>query len=77
VPVLATKELESASVIVDEVTEAAVPVVDELRGRVAEMYVALKPGHAPNKEIEAKVASSIETRIGKIARPKNVWIVGG
>src|SRR5207245_1312115 len=27
------------------------------------------------KEIEAKVALAIETEIGKIARPKSVWIV--
>jgi acetyl-CoA synthetase len=40
-----------------------------------EMYVALKPGFAPSKEIEAKVAKAIETEIGKIARPKSVWIV--
>jgi acetyl-CoA synthetase len=73
---LGTKELESASITVDEVAEAAaVPVVDELRGRVVEMYVALKPGFAPSKEIEAKVAHAIDTEIGKIARPKHVWIV--
>jgi acetyl-CoA synthetase len=73
---LGTKELESASITVEEIAEAAaVPVIDELRGRVVEMYVALKPGYTPSKEIEAKVASAIETQIGKIARPKNVWIV--
>jgi len=73
---LGTKELESAAITVEEVAEAAaVPVVDELRGRVVEMYVALKPGYVASKEIEAKVAKGIETQIGKIARPKNVWIV--
>jgi len=73
---LGTKELESASLTVEEIAEAAaVPVVDELRGRVVEMYVVLKPGIAPSKEIEAKVAKAIETEIGKIARPKSVWIV--
>ena len=49
--------------------------MDELRGRAVEMYVALKPGISPNKEIEDKVAKAIEHEIGKIARPKNVWIV--
>jgi acetyl-CoA synthetase len=39
------------------------------------MYVSLKPGYTPSPEIEAKVAKAIETEIGKIARPKNVWIV--
>jgi acetyl-CoA synthetase len=73
---LGTKELESATITVDEVAEAAaVPVMDDLRGRAVEIYIALKPGHAPSKEIEDKVTSAIETIIGKIARPKNVWIV--
>ena len=73
---LGTKELESASITVEEVAEAAaVPVVDELRGRIVEMYVSLKPGFSPSKELEGKVAKAIETEIGKIARPKNVWIV--
>ena len=48
---LGTKELESASLTVEEVAEAAaVPVIDELRGRLVEMYVALKPGFAPSEE---------------------------
>jgi len=49
--------------------------MDELRGRAVEMYVSLKPGLTPSKDIEEKVAKAIETQIGKIARPKNVWIV--
>jgi acetyl-CoA synthetase len=73
---LGTKELESAALTVDEVSEAAaVPVVDELRGRAVEMYVSLKPGVPPSKEIEEKVVAAIDREIGKIARPKNVWIV--
>ena len=73
---LGTKELESATITVPEVAEAAaVPVVDELRGRAVEMYVSLKPGIAASKEVEEKVSMAIETEIGKIARPKNVWIV--
>ncbi len=73
---LGTKELESASITVEEIAEAAaVPVMDELRGRAVEIYVALKPGVTPGTDIEAKVISAIETEIGKIARPKNVWIV--
>jgi acetyl-CoA synthetase len=73
---LGTKEIESATITVEEIAEAAaVPVIDELRGRVVEVYVALKPGVSPSKEIEAKVTNAIETEIGKIARPKSVWIV--
>jgi acetyl-CoA synthetase len=73
---LGTKELESASITVEEVAEAAaVPVMDELRGRAVEIYVALKPGYTPGREIEDKVAAAIDTLIGKIARPRHVWIV--
>ncbi|HEY7144432.1 MAG TPA: acetate--CoA ligase [Streptosporangiaceae bacterium] len=73
---LGTKELESASLTVPEVAEAAaVPVVDDIRGRAVEMYISLKPGFDPGKDVEAKITKAIETEIGKIARPKNVWIV--
>ena len=73
---LGTKELESASVLVEEVAEAAaVPVIDELRGRAVEMYISLKPGVSADAGVEEKVAHVIETEIGKVARPKNVWIV--
>ncbi len=73
---LGTKELESATITVEEVAEAAaVPVIDEIRGRAVEMYVALKPGYTPSKALEEKVSKAIDTEIGKIARPKNVWIV--
>ena len=73
---LGTKELENACLSVDEVAEAAVvPVVDEVRGRVPEIYIELKPGFKPSKSIEDKVVRAIETMIGKIARPKAVHIV--
>jgi acetyl-CoA synthetase len=73
---LGTKELESACLTVPEVAEAAVvPVVDEIKGRVPEIYVALKPGYAPTKEIHDKIVTTIETMIGKIARPRKVHIV--
>jgi acetyl-CoA synthetase len=73
---LGTKELESAALMVNEVAEAAaVPVMDDIRGRVVEMYIALKPGFAATPEVENKVKAAIETDIGKIARPKNIWIV--
>jgi acetyl-CoA synthetase len=72
---LGTKELESAAIEVDEVAEAAaVPVIDELRGRAVEMYISLKPGYSGDN-VAQKVSAQIEKDIGKIARPKNVWIV--
>ena len=73
---LGTKELESAGLTVEEIAEAAVvPVADDIRGRVPDMYVSLKPGFDPGPAIEAKVTQAIETIIGKIARPKHVYIV--
>ena len=73
---LGTKELESAGLTVEEIAEAAVvPVADDIRGRVPDMYVSLKPGFDAGPAIEAKVTAAIETIIGKIARPKHVYIV--
>jgi acetyl-CoA synthetase len=74
---LGTKELESAAIEVDEIAEAAaVPVFDEVRGKVVEMYVAVKPGTSDSdEEVARKVSAQIERDIGKIARPKNVWVV--
>src|SRR5450631_1272094 len=73
---LGTKEIESAALTVPEVAEAAaVPVIDDIRGRAVEVYVSLKPGYEANQEMVAKVTRAVETEIGKIARPKNVWIV--
>jgi acetyl-CoA synthetase len=73
---LGTKELESSALSVEEVAEAAaVPVVDDVCGRVVEMYISLKPGVPADSGVEAKVKTAIETDIGKIARPKNIWIV--
>jgi acetyl-CoA synthetase len=73
---LGTKELESAALTVDEVAEAAaVPVIDDIRGRAVEMYISLKPGQEASDDMAAKVTRVIETEIGKIARPKNVWVV--
>lgn len=73
---LGTKELESACLTVPEIAEASVvPLADELKGRVPDIYVSLKPGHDSSKEIEDKVVEAIETIIGKIARPRHVYIV--
>jgi len=73
---LGTKEIESASLTVEEIAEAAaVPVMDEVRGRAVEVYVALKPGLAPSEDVANKVALAIDREIGKIARPRHVWIV--
>ena len=73
---LGTKEIESACLTLREIAEAAVvPVVDDIKGRVPEVYVSLVPGIKAGPEIAEKVTKAIETIIGKIARPKRVHIV--
>ena len=72
---LGTKELESACLTVPAVAEASVvPVADEVKGKVPDMYISLKPGHE-GEEIEQAVIKAIERDIGKIARPKHVYVV--
>ena len=63
---LGTKELESAAMTVDEIAEAAaVPVVDEIRGRAVEMYIALKPGVEPTQAVLDKVTRRSRRRSGR------------
>ena len=52
-----------------------VPVQDELKGRVPEVYIAVKPGVQATKDIVDRVIKANEDVIGKIARPKHVYIV--
>jgi acetyl-CoA synthetase len=73
---LGTKELESACLTCNEVAEAAViPVVDEVKGRVPEVYVSLKPGVTNAAAVQKSVTEAIEHQIGKIARPRKVHVV--
>jgi acetyl-CoA synthetase len=73
---LGTKELENAALTTPEVGEAAaVAVEDELRGHIPIIYVSLKPGHEPSKEIAERVKNNVTKELGPIARPKNVYIV--
>jgi acetyl-CoA synthetase len=73
---LGTKEIESASLLVDEVAEAAVvPAKDEIKGKVPDLYVALKPGLAPSEAIRKRVEDSVLREIGAIARPRRIVIV--
>jgi acetyl-CoA synthetase len=73
---LGTKELESAALLVPEVVEAAVvPVADQVKGKVPDLYVSLKPGLAASDEIASKVVASVVSEIGAIARPRHVIMV--
>ena len=72
---LGTKELESAALTVEAVGEAAaVPAYDEIKGRVPEMYVSIKPGVDPSTDVEGQVKQAIAQTIGPIARPTHVWV---
>ncbi len=50
-------------------------VIDEIKGRVPEVYIALQPGLQASQAIIDKVNKAIETMIGKIARPRRILIV--
>jgi acetyl-CoA synthetase len=73
---LGTKEIESAALVVEEVAEAAVvPVAHEIKGREPDLFVSLKPGYKASPELEKRISDAISTEIGKIAKPRHVWIV--
>jgi acetyl-CoA synthetase len=73
---LGTKEIESAALVCEEVAEAAVvPVAHEIKGREPDLFVSLKPGIDASPELEKKISDTISTEIGKIAKPRHVWIV--
>ena len=57
---LGTKEIESASLLVEEVAEAAViPARDEIKGRVPDLYVSLKPARQPSEDIRKRVEDTV------------------
>jgi acetyl-CoA synthetase len=73
---LGTKEIESAALVVPEVAEAAVvPVAHEIKGREPDLYIALKPGFEASDELAKKISDTVCNEIGKIAKPRKVWIV--
>ncbi len=73
---LGSKELESAALVIPEVAEAAVvPVADEIKGRMPELYVSLKAGYASGEELEQRISDAVVAEIGPIARPRAVLIV--
>jgi acetyl-CoA synthetase len=73
---LGTKELESAALVVEEVAESAVvPVKDDIKGVVPDLYVALKPGFEATEALSQKIVAALISEIGPIAKPRKVWIV--
>ena len=68
---LGTKEIESAALMVPKLAEAAmVPVTDVTNGKVPDIYVSLKPGTAPSKEIVNDVFAAVITEISPIGWPQ-------
>jgi len=73
---LGTKEIESAAMVAEEVAEAAVvPVNHAIKGKEPDLYIALKPGYEASDEMAQKISDTISNEIGKIAKPRKVWIV--
>jgi acetyl-CoA synthetase len=73
---LGTKEIESAALVVEEVAEAAVvPVSHEIKGKEPDLYIALKTGVQPSEELAKKISDAVCDQIGKIAKPRKVWLV--
>jgi acetyl-CoA synthetase len=73
---LGTKEIESAALVVEEVAEAAVvPVAHEIKGKEPDLYIALKTGVVPSEALAKKISDAICDQIGKIAKPRKVWLV--
>lgn len=73
---LGTKEIESACLTVPEVSEAAVvPVHDEIKGTVPEVYVSVPSGTKDPDAVARRVVKACEDIIGKIARPEKVYVV--
>jgi acetyl-CoA synthetase len=73
---LGTKEIESAALMVPEVAEAAVvPVSHEIKGKEPDLYVSLKPGFSNDRGLAQKISDTVCNQIGKIAKPRKVWIV--
>ncbi|HJV64924.1 MAG TPA: acetate--CoA ligase [Geomonas sp.] len=73
---LGSKEIESAALTIAEVAEAAVvPVADEIKGKVPEIYIALKPGLQAKSALRQQISEAIAREIGPIAKPRRVIVV--
>jgi acetyl-CoA synthetase len=73
---LGTKEIESAALVVPEVAEAAVvAVAHEIKGKEPDLYISLNPGVESTQGIADRISAAVCDEIGKIAKPRRVWIV--
>ena len=52
-----------------------IPARDEIKGKVPDLYVSLKPGYQPSEDISKRIQESVIREIGAIARPRRIVIV--
>jgi acetyl-CoA synthetase len=50
-------------------------VAHDIKGKEPDLYIALKPGYVASQELAQKISDAVSTEIGKIAKPRKVWIV--
>ncbi len=75
---LGTAEIESALVAHPAVAEAAVVgFPHEIKGEGIYVYVVLKEGYEPSKDLEKLLVSHIRQMIGPIATPDKIQFAGG
>ncbi|GAB6183083.1 acetate--CoA ligase [Thermodesulfovibrio hydrogeniphilus] len=75
---IGTAEVESALVAHPAVAEAAVVgFPHDIKGEGIYVYVVLKEGHEPSKELEKLLVSHIRQMIGPIATPDKIQFAGG
>lgn len=75
---LGTAEVESALVAHPSVAEAAVVgFPHEIKGEGIYVYVVLKEGYEPSKDLEKLLVSHIRQMIGPIATPDKIQFAGG
>jgi len=69
---------EVESVLVDDpavLEAAAIGVPDEMKGQALVCFCVLRPGHAPNRDLTARLTALVIERLGKPLKPKAIEFV--
>jgi acetyl-CoA synthetase len=73
---IGTAEIESSAINTPSVAEAAVVgVPDEVKGEAIVIFVILKEGFNPEKDVKENIIDNIRKQIGPIATPKEIYFV--
>jgi acetyl-CoA synthetase len=70
---------EVESVLVDDpavLEAAAIGVPDDMKGQALVCFCVLRPGHAPNADLSARLMTLVIDRLGKPLKPKAIEFVG-